>query len=141
MEISEVRQRVLAAIDRAKRGAAERRSRTDEASREFDVFLEKLAVPLFRQVANALKAEGYSFTVFTPGGSVRLMSDKGSEDYIELTLDTSGAQPLVVGHSSRARGRRVVESERPVGEGPVREISEDHVLRFLMEELEPFVER
>ena len=141
MEISEVRQRVLAAIDRAKRGAAERRSRTDEASREFDVFLERLAVPLFRQVANALKAEGYSFTVFTPGGSVRLMSDKSSEDYIELSLDTSGAQPLVVGHSSRARGRRIVESEHPVGEGPVREISEDHVLRFLMEELEPFVER
>lgn len=141
MEISEVRQRVLAAIDRARRGAAERRTRTDEASREFDVFLERLAVPLFRQVANALKAEGYSFTVFTPGGSVRLMSDKTTEDYIEISLDTSGAQPLVVGRSSRARGRRVVESERPVGEGPVREISEDHVLRFLMEELEPFVER
>ena len=141
MEISEVRQRVLAAIDRARRGAAERRTRTDEASREFDVFLERLAVPLFRQVANALKAEGYSFTVFTPGGSVRLMSDKTTEDYIELSLDTSGALPLVVGRSSRARGRRVVESERPVGEGPVREISEDHVLRFLMEELEPFVER
>ena len=141
MEISEVRQRVLATIDRARRGAAERRSRTDEASRELDLFLDRIAVPLFRQVANALKAEGYSFTVFTPGGSVRLMSDKSAEDYIELSLDTSGAQPLVVGHSSRARGRRVVESERPVGEGPVREISEEQVLRFLMEELEPFVER
>ena len=141
MEISEVRQHVLAAIDRAKRDAAERRSRSDEASREFDVFLERLAAPLFRQVANALKAAGYSFTVFTPGGSVRLMSDKSSEDYIELSLDTSGAQPVVTGRSSRARGRRVVESERPVGEGPVREISEDQVLRYLMEELEPFVER
>ena len=141
MEISEVRQRVLATIDRARRGAAERRSRTDEASRELDLFLDRIAVPLFRQVANALKAEGYSFTVFTPGGSVRLMSDKSAEDYIELSLDTSGLQPLVVGHSSRARGRRVVESERPVGDGPVREISEEQVLRFLMEELEPFVER
>jgi hypothetical protein len=141
MEISEVRQRVLAAIDRAKRAAAERRSHADEASREFGAFLDRLAVPLFRQVANALKAEGYGFTVFTPGGSVRLMSDRSSEDYIELSLDTSGAQPVVVGHSSRARGRRVLESERAVGEGPVREISEDQVLRFLMEELEPFVER
>jgi hypothetical protein len=141
MEISEVRQRVLAAIDRAKRGAAEKRSRTDEAAREFDVLLDQLAVPLFRQVANALKAEGYSFTVFTPGGSVRLMSDKSSEDYIEIWLDASGAQPLVAGRSSRARGRRVVESERPVAEGPVREISEEQLLRFLMEELEPFVER
>ena len=70
MEISEVRQRVLATIDRAKRGAAERRTRADEASGEFDLLLDRIAVPLFRQVANALKAEGYSFTVFTPGGSV-----------------------------------------------------------------------
>ena len=88
-----------------------------------------------------MKAEGYSFNVFTPGGSVRLMSDKTAEDYIELSLDTSGEQPLVVGHSSRARGRRVVESERPVGEGPVRELTEEQVLASLMEELEPFVER
>ena len=47
-----------------------------------------IAVPLFRQVANALKADGYAFTVFTPSGSVRLMSDRVADDYIELTLDT-----------------------------------------------------
>ena len=45
MEISDVRKRVLETIDRAKRTAAERRTRTDEAAREYDVFLERLAVP------------------------------------------------------------------------------------------------
>ena len=61
MEISEVRRRVRETIDRAKRQAAERRARVDEAAREYAVFLEQIAVPLFRQVANALKAHGYSF--------------------------------------------------------------------------------
>jgi hypothetical protein len=141
MEIASVRQQVLQTIDRARRGAAERRVRTDEASREYAVFLQDIAVPLFRQVANALKAESYIFNVFTPAGSVRLMSDKNAEDYIELVLDTSGDRPLVIGHTRRARGHRVVESERPIAEGAVRDLTEDQVLQFVMKELEPFVER
>ena len=141
METSEVRQRVQQAIDRAKRSAADRRALSDEAAREFDVFLDRLAVPLFRQVANVLKAASYNFTVFTPGGSVRLMSDKAAQDFIELTLDSTGSRPIVMGRTSRGRGRRVVESERPVGDGPVREITEDGLLNFLLEELGPFVER
>jgi hypothetical protein len=141
VETSEVRQRVQQAIDRAKRAAADRRALSDEATREFGTFLEHVAAPLFRQVANALRAAGYGFTVFTPGGSVRLMSDKAAADFIELTLDSSGNRPVVVGRTSRGRGRRVVESERPVAEGPVRDITEDRLLSFLVEELEPFVER
>jgi hypothetical protein len=141
VETSEVRQRVLQTIDRAKRAAADRRVLSDEATREFDVFLDRLAVPLFRQVANILKAASYHFTVFTPGGSVRLMSDKAAEDFIELTLDSTGSRPIVIGRTSRGRGRRVVASERPVGDGPVRDITEDQLLTFLLEELEPFVER
>jgi len=141
METSEVRRRVSEVIERAKRGAAERRTRSDEASREYAAFLEDIAVPLFRQLAGALKASGYPFSVFTPGGSVRLMSEKSSEDFIELSLDTTGDEPLVMSHTHRARGRRVVESERPVFSGPVRNLTEDHLLNVLMKELEPFVEK
>lgn len=141
MEIASVRQQVLQTIDRARRRAAERRVRTDEASREYAAFLQEIAIPLFRQVANALKAERYVFNVFTPGGSVRLMSDKNAEDYIELALDTSGERAVVIGHTSRGRGHRVVESERPIGEGAVRDLTEENVLQFLMKELEPYVER
>jgi hypothetical protein len=141
MEISEVRRQLTEAIERAKRAAADRRANVDEASREYAVFLEQIAVPLFRQVANVLKVQGYPFAVFTPGGSVRLMSEKNSDDFIELSLDTTGEEPIVMGHSRRGRGRRVLESERPIGEGPVRNLTEEKVLRFLLEELEPFVEK
>jgi hypothetical protein len=141
MEVSEVRRRIAEVIDRSKRAAGARRTRADEAAREYGVFLERIAVPLVRQVSNVLKTEGYPFGVFTPSGSVRLMSEKTSDDYIELTLDTSGDEPAVIGHSRRSRGRRVVESEQPIGAGPIRNLTEDDVLGFLLKELEPFVEK
>jgi hypothetical protein len=142
MEISEVRKRLLVTIDRAKRAAAERRDRLDEASHEYEVFLERVAVPVFRMVANSLRPEGYLFTIFTPGGSVRLMSDRSTDDYIELALDTSGPRPRVVGRTSRARGRHGIESEHPIGgAGPIRDVTEEDVLEFVLRELEPFVDR
>jgi hypothetical protein len=139
MEISVVRQRLNDTIERAKRRAAERRARGDEAGRAYDRFLDQIAVPLFRQIANVLRAESYLFTVFTPSGSVRLMSDRHAEDYIEIVLDTTGDAPSVVGHTSRSRGRRVEESERSIGDPAT--MSEDDLLAFVLKELEPFVER
>ena len=141
MEISQIKRRVLDTIAAAKSSAAERRTRADQAARDYDVFLDRLAIPLLRQVANVLRAEGYQFTVFTPGGSVRLMSDRTAEDYLELTLDTAGEAPRVMGHTSRARGRRVVESERPVAPCTPAELTDDDVMAFVLKELEPFVER
>jgi hypothetical protein len=141
MEISEVRKRVVQTIERAKRAAAERRARTNEAARAYEEFLEGVAVPLFRQIANVLRAEGYLFSVSTPGGSVRLTSDRTAEDYLELALDTARNEPTVIGHSSRRWGRRVVESERPVADGAVRDLTEEDLLRFVLAELERFVER
>jgi hypothetical protein len=141
MDIAAVRQRILQTIDQAKRAAADRRGRIDQASRDYANLLENVAVPLFRQIANALKAEGYNFSVFTPSGSVRLMSERNSTDFIEVVLDTSGDEPLVVGHASRGRGQRVVESERPIGDGPVADLSAEEILAFVLKELAPFVER
>jgi hypothetical protein len=139
MEISDIKRRVVETIDRAKRQAADRRTRADDAARAYDAFLDRTAIPIFKQVANVLRAEGYAFTVFTPGGSVRLMSDRVAEDYIELVLDSSGSEPVVSGHASRGRGRRVLESERPIGV-PDR-LTEDEVLAFVLTALEPLVER
>lgn len=142
MEISDVRKRVLETVTRAKRAAAERRARADEAAHEYTAFLERVAVPLFRQLGNVLRAEGYPFNVMTPGDSVRLVSDRSPTDYIELFLDTSGEAPRVVGRTSRGRGSRVLQSEQPLADhGPVRDLGEDDVLRFVMEALTPFVER
>ena len=78
METSVLHKRLADTIEAAKRTATERRARAEAASRDYSQFLDLVAVPLFRQVANVLKASGYSFTVFTPSGSVRLMSDKTS---------------------------------------------------------------
>ena len=139
MEISLVRRRLTETIERAKKQAADRRGRGDAAARDFEVFLQKIAVPLFRQIANALKADGYAFTVFTPSGSVRLMSDRVAEDYIELTLDAAANPPQVVGQISRTRGRRVIDAERPIGAPDT--LTEEQLLDFLLKELEPFVER
>ncbi len=116
--------------------------RTDEATGEFEGFLTEIAIPLFRQIAGVLRAENHMFSVFTPAGSVRLMSDRSGDDYVELLLDTSGDQPHVIGHTRRTRGRRVIESETPLRiEKPIRELTEEDVVTFVMKELEPFFER
>ena len=129
-------------INRAKQVASQRRARTDEAAQEYDVFLSEIAIPMFRQVAAILRAENYMFSVFTPTGSVRLMSDRSGDDYIELSLDTTGAHPQVIGHSSRSRGRRIIESEEPLKPGHlVHDLTEEDVLTFVLKELQPFVER
>jgi len=142
MQVSDVRRQVLATIERARRTATDRRERADAASREYETFLEQVAVPLFRQVSQVLRAEGRGFTVFTPAGGVRLNSDKSAQDFIELELDTTGETPRVMGRTSRARGRQVIEAERPVGgPGPVRDLTEEDVLEFLLEGLEPLVDR
>jgi len=139
MEISDIKRRVVETIEQARHQAAERRARTDEATREYAVFLDQIAIPVFRQVANVLRSEGYPFTVFTPGGSVRLMSDRTAEDYIELALETGGSDPVVAGHTSRSRGRRIVESELEIG--PPSALGEDDVLSFVLKALTPLVER
>jgi hypothetical protein len=139
METSELRKRLTQTIERAKKQTAERRTRSDAAAQAFDTFLKNIAVPLFRQSANILKSEGYPFTLFTPAGSVRLMSDRVTEDFIELALDVSGDAPQVVGHVSRSRGRRVVETEKNIGAPAT--LTEAELLDFLDKELEAFVER
>jgi hypothetical protein len=141
MEIADVRKRVRETIDRARRQAATRRGRNEEAEREFQRLLEFIAVPLFRQLANVLKIEGYQFNVFTPSGSVRLGSERSGEDYIEIVLDTSGDEPRVLGRIGRSRGRRVINEERVVGAGSPERITEEDLLAFVLKELEPFVDR
>jgi len=141
MEVSDVRRRVVETIERAKQHSAARRGRATEAAAEYDRFIQKVALPIFRQVAQILRAESYAFTLFTPSGAVRLMSDRNSEDFLELFLDTSGEQPTVIGHAKRARGSRIVETEAPIGEGPIPELTEEQVLKFVLTALAPMVER
>jgi hypothetical protein len=141
MQIADVRKRLHDTMARAKQRAADRRGRTEATSRAFDAFLNGTAIPLVRQVANVLRADSYFFTVSTPSGSVRLASDKSGQDFIEISLDTSVDAPRVVARVSYSRGKRSVDAERVVASGDPAQITEEELLVFLLEALEPFVER
>ena len=118
MDIPEVRRRVRAAIEQARRDAAGRRERIDAAAARLRSSFSPRA-PCRRSTCSpsALVAEGHRFKVFTPAGSVRLASERSPEDFIELMLDTSEDPPVVLGRTSHGRGRRAVTSERPLREG------------------------
>ena len=142
MEVAAVRQQILLAIDRAKRAAADRRAANDNAGGSTASFSTRWLLRSSGRPRNVLRAEGYLFSLFTPGGSVRLMSDKSADDFIEVVLDSTGAAPLVVGRTSRAWGNRTNVSERPLNPAvPIRELSDADVLAFLLKALEPFVEK
>jgi hypothetical protein len=142
VEVSQVRKRLKNAIDKAKERAQQRRVRTAEAERAYAAFLEHVAVPVARQVQNALKVEGYNFTVFTPGGGLRLADDRGRDDYVELLLDVDGDRPLVLGRIVRTRGSQTAVSERPIQEGASPEtLTDEDVLDFLLDTLGPWLEK
>jgi hypothetical protein len=142
VEVSHVRKRLTAAIDRARRDAQQRRERTSEAQRTYDTFLSEVAVPVSRMLANALKADGYLFTVATPGGGVRLASEKARDDYIDVALDSTADPPQVVGHVSYTRGSRTISEERPVKPGALPgAITDEEFLEFLIDALQPWLAR
>ena len=142
VEVSLVRKRLKAAMDQARERAQQRRQRTADAERAWASFLDNVAVPVTRQVQTVLKAEGHAFTVFTPGGGLRLASDRGRDDYVELTLDTSGDAPQVVGRISETRGSRTLERHLPVRAGVSPDaLSEEDVLEFYVGALAHWLER
>jgi hypothetical protein len=140
VEVSQVRKRLKTAMDEARERAQQRRQRTADAERAYAAFLTNVAIPVTRMVQNALKAEGHNFTVFTPGGGLRLAADRGRDDYVEFALDVAGDHPQVVGRVSEARGSRTIETERPVkaGVGP-EALSEEDVLDFFVQALAPWL--
>lgn len=142
MEVSEVRRQLRHAIDRAKARSQQKRQHAADAERAYAAFLEDVATPTTRMLANVLKAEGYLFTVSTPSGGLRLASDRGRDDYVEFALDGSGDTPTVVGRIRRTRGSRTLEDERSIKAGAApQDVSDADVLAFLVEALEPWLER
>lgn len=142
MDISLVRKRLLQAQTAARERAKRRREQTTEAEAAYAAFLEHVATPVTKQLASVLKAEGYLFTVFTPGNGLRLASDRGRDDYVEFALDTATDPPQVVGRVSLTRGSRVLTDERAVRPGAApQSLSEDDVLTFLVDAMGPWLER
>jgi hypothetical protein len=99
-------------------------------------------VPIARQLANVLKAEGRTFTVSTPAGAVRLAPDRGRDEFVEITLNAEAVPPVVVGHIRYTRGSRTIDVERPVkADAAPDHIGEEELLQYLVEALEPWFER
>ena len=129
---------MAAARDRAK----QRRQRADEADKAYATFLDHLATPLARQIVNALRAEGYSFTLSTPERGLRVSLDQGRDDFIELDLRTDVDQPHIIGRIRRTRGSRTLDEERPVkADAAPQDVSEEDVMEFFASALEPWLER
>jgi hypothetical protein len=142
VEVSQVRRRLQAAIATSRERAQRRRQQAADAESSYDSFLTQVATPLARQVANALNAEGYAFTLSTPGRGLRLALDRGRDDFIELVLETNADEPSVIGRIRRTRGSRTIEEERPIRPGASPDqLSEDDVLNFFVGALEPWLER
>jgi hypothetical protein len=144
MEVSTVRNRVREMLERSKRPAddrrAARRAQMDAATEEYELFLQRIAVPLFKQLANVLRVEGYQFDVFTPGGSVRLMAGRGNDDYIEVVLDTNGTAPKLLGRASHSRGGNVTQTELVLNAtSDIGALTDEDVLGFLLSVLEDFI--
>jgi hypothetical protein len=139
-DVGVIRKRIRTEIDKARRDQAERRSRVAEATRAYEQFLETAAIPVFRMFANVLKAEGYPFEVMTPAGGVRLQSERHRDDAIDVELDTTADPPQPLVTITRARGSRVVQTDRSIKwNAPLEQLTEDDVAEMLLEELRPWL--
>jgi hypothetical protein len=131
-----IRKRLRAEIDSAKRAAAGRRDRAAAATRAYAAFLDEIAIPTFRTMANVLRAEGIPYEIQTPSHGVRLVSDRNRDDAIELELDDSHDPPQALLVSTQARGSRMLRTERALKEGvDIAAITEDDVIERLIEEV------
>jgi hypothetical protein len=142
MDVSDLRKRIIRALDEARKDASHRRAAVDDATRAYEGFLSTIAAPIMRQASAVLKAEGHQFAIQTPAGTVRLVADASPQTFIELGLDTSGRSGAVIGRVSLARGRQshVIE-ERPIADKAIAELTEEDLSAFLVAEIPKLVVR
>ena len=141
-EVSKVRQQVLTMIERARRDAAERRARAAVDDVQARRFIQETATPVVQQVLSILKVERLPFQLSTPAGSVRLTAEQHHEDFIDLTVDATQDPVTIMTVVSHLRGTRVSTTERPLAGGvEVDQLTEEHVLAFLLAALPVFVVR
>lgn len=140
-DIALIRKRVQKAVEQARREAADRRARVQDAQKDYDEFLETRAIPAFRSMAMVLKSEGLGWEVMTPSGEVRLVSDRRRDESIALSFDATADPPQALVSVTRGRGSRVLHAEREVKPGTpsIAALTEDDVIDMLVEELRPWL--
>ena len=141
-EVAQVRQRVLAMVERARLDAADRRARATVDEVQARRFIQETATPVVRQVLSVLKVERLSFQLSTPAGSVRLTSETHHEDFIDVAVDATQDPVTIMTVVSHLRGKSVSTTERPLADGvELPQLTEEHVLAFLLAALPVFVTR
>ncbi len=143
MDVSDLRRRILRALDDAQKDVAHRRKANDEAAKDFETFLADVAVPLMKQAALVMNAAHHHVVVHTPASGARLASDASPETFVEIALDAGASPPQVVGRVSLTRGRQgVVVEERPVAPNKaIADLTEEDLSAFLVTELPKLVVR
>jgi hypothetical protein len=142
LELAQIRQRVQARLTDIKRAASTRREKLAAAERAYATFLASVATPTMSAVAQSLSAEGHPYRVTTPGGAVRMTSDRSSRTYVEIRLDGTGATPQVIAEVGRERGSRVLTDESAVADGtPVDAITDEQLLTALLGLMAELIER
>ena len=142
LETAEVRRQLTHRLAELRKAQTQRRAAADAARAAFEGVLESEIAPTVRQFAQALKAEGFNFSVQTPASTVRLVSDRSSDNVVDIVLELGAAQPAVVVRSAYTRGRRQLEDERTLAQGDaIASLDGERVLAVLLDAIEPFVER
>lgn len=142
LEASSVRKLVVGRLAEIKRAAAVRREKAAAAERDYAVFLSAAATPAFTLVAQVLSAENHPFRVTTPGGGIRMSAERSPRTYLDLRLDTSGSEPIIVGEVSRERGHRVLVDDRPLAPGrAIADLTDQDVVEFLTDAVGDLVDR
>jgi len=141
MDVSELRKRILRSLDDARKDAAANRVAVDQAAKMYEAFLNDVAAPLMRQAVQVLNATGEAFSVHTPAGSVRIVSDKSPQTFFEVELDTGGSRTAVIGRTSYVRGRRgAIVEEQPIARGKsVEQLTEQDLSERLVAEIPKLV--
>ncbi len=135
MDVSELRKRILRAVDDARKDAVTRRAMVDRSVEAYGEFLAAVAVPMLKQAVAVVNASGGTFVVSTPAETARMSAQHAAETYLEIALDRTGTEPEVVGRVSLARGGRqsTVVDERPIATGkPVETLTEEDMAAYLV---------
>jgi hypothetical protein len=141
MDVSELRKRIIHALDAAQKDAAARRTEVDAARQAWGDLHAGVIVPLLRQAQSVLKAERKMFTVHAPADLARLVSDAAPQTFLEFTLEVSGNSAQVIGRRSVAQGgKRVDVEERAVAPGkPVQDLKDEDFAAFIVAEIPKLV--
>jgi hypothetical protein len=139
-DIALIRKRLRLETDQARRASAARRERAKSQTTAYNSFLDTVAIPIFRQFATVLRAEGIPFEVQTPAGGVRLAPERTREDGITLELDVTQDPPAVVLRTTHTWGSQISRSDRTLKAGTaIDAISEDDLLERLFEDIRPWL--